>query len=127
MLEASSSFTIDFQAHLCGILGEVLEHQFLCEHQPFNKRKEFLDEIRKNIIKNLDQCFLPFSSLAGQELCTIADTGCKSSLPPGTLQLHITACTYVPLHVYSTIRPDGSSPNASRPSMATLFGFPYRK
>lgn len=87
-------FTIDFQAHLRGILGEVLEHQFLCQHQIFNKRKEFLDEIRKNTFENLDQRFLSFSStLVGQEFCKTAGTECKSSPPSGPVQIQITACT----------------------------------
>lgn len=102
MLEAPC-FIIDFQAHLCRILGEILEHQFLCEHQTFSKRREFLDEIRKNIVKNLHQWFSSFSSLAGEEFCAIADTECKSPPPSRTptaayYGLHMYHCMFILLH-----------------------------
>lgn len=88
-------FTIDFRAHPDRILGEILEHQFLCENQTFNKKKEFLDEIRKDIIENLEEWFSSFSSLVGQDFCTIADAECKSSRPPGT-----PTAAYYGLHMY---------------------------
>ncbi|KAJ5658345.1 uncharacterized protein N7484_001994 [Penicillium longicatenatum] len=88
---------------LSKILGEILEHRFLCEHPTFNKNEKFLAEIKSNILLNLEQWFNSFIGLAGPDFYTIADPECTLPPPPNIPKvayygLHMYHCMFVLLH-----------------------------
>ncbi|CAI7638565.1 unnamed protein product [Penicillium glandicola] len=88
---------------LSKILGEILEHHFLSEHQTFNTNGKFLIEIRQRIIQNLEQWFHSFAALVGPNFCMIADPECELSPAPeiptvAYYGLHMYHCMFVLLH-----------------------------
>ncbi|KAJ5727741.1 NmrA-like family protein [Penicillium malachiteum] len=88
---------------LSKILGEILEHRFICEHPTFNKNKAFLAEIKSNILTNLGQWYESFSLLVGRDFPTIANPECDLSPPPEVPKvayygLHMYHCMFILLH-----------------------------
>ncbi|KAJ5627840.1 hypothetical protein N7490_010068 [Penicillium lividum] len=88
---------------LSKILGEILEHRFLCEHPTFNTNEKFLTEIKTKILHNLELWFNSFTALVGTEFSTIANPEC--TLPPlpeipkvAYYGLHMYHCMFVLLH-----------------------------
>lgn len=91
------------RANIKRILGEILEHRFLCEHPTFNKNEKFLAEIKSNILQNLEQWFNSFIGLAGPDFYTIATPECTLPPPPNIPKvayygLHMYHCMFVLLH-----------------------------
>ncbi|KAJ5291303.1 hypothetical protein N7478_000554 [Penicillium angulare] len=88
---------------LSKILGEILEHRFLCEHPTFNTKGSFLGEIKANILHNLAQWFDSFTLLVGQDFPAIADPECDLTPPPNIPRvayygLHMYHCMFILLH-----------------------------
>ena len=85
------------------ILGEILEHHFLCDHPTFNKNQTFLTEIKTNILHRLEQWFNSFSLLVGKDFCSIADPECDITPPSNVPKvayygLHMYHCMFILLH-----------------------------
>ncbi|KAJ5937822.1 hypothetical protein N7454_004164 [Penicillium verhagenii] len=88
---------------LSKILGEILEHRFLCQHPTFNTNEKFLSEIKANILHNLEQWLTSFTALVGPEFYKIAVPECTEPPPPGIPKvayygLHMYHCMFVLLH-----------------------------